>query len=85
MARAAQAAGAPQPGEDVGAAAALVAGWIEPRRRLAARIAEPAAAFEQGQGWSLAKLVLVADAAREFIQGMNASPVSAFPSAGAGA
>jgi len=45
----------------------LVDAWIEPRRALADRLMQPMRAFDSQGGWSLAKLVLLGDAVREFI------------------
>ena len=45
----------------------LVAAWIAPRRGLADRLMQPMSAFDRQGGWSLAKLVLLGDAVREFV------------------
>ena len=52
---------------DAQVAARLVEAWIEPRRALADRLMQPMRAFDSQGGWSLAKLVLLGDAVREFI------------------
>jgi glutamate dehydrogenase len=45
----------------------LVEDWLAPRRALADRLIGPMAAFDRSGGWSLAKLVLLGDAVREFV------------------
>jgi glutamate dehydrogenase len=45
----------------------LVEAWIGPRRGLADRLMQPMGAFDRQGGWSLAKLVLLGDAVREFV------------------
>ncbi|HVY87889.1 MAG TPA: NAD-glutamate dehydrogenase [Hyphomonadaceae bacterium] len=50
----------------------LVETWISPRRDLADRLTQPMAAFERQGGWSLAKLVLLGDAVREFVYASRA-------------
>ncbi len=48
-------------------AARLVDGWIAPNRAFADRLTQPAGSFENSGMWSLAKLVLLGDAVREFV------------------
>jgi glutamate dehydrogenase len=48
-------------------AAKLVGAWIAPRKGLADRLMQPMGAFDRQGGWSLAKLVLLGDAVREFV------------------
>jgi len=45
----------------------LVEAWIAPRKGLADRLIQPMSAFDRQGGWSLAKLVLLGDAVREFV------------------
>jgi glutamate dehydrogenase len=45
----------------------IVEQWIEPRRGLAARLTDPMGSFDRQGVWSLAKLVLLGDAVREFV------------------
>ena len=45
----------------------LVAAWIAPQKGLADRLMQPMGAFDRQGGWSLAKLVLLGDAVREFV------------------
>jgi glutamate dehydrogenase len=49
------------------AAGKLVEAWIAPRKGLADRLMQPMGAFDRQGGWSLAKLVLLGDAVREFV------------------
>ncbi|MFT3722581.1 MAG: NAD-glutamate dehydrogenase [Hyphomonadaceae bacterium] len=49
------------------AARKLVGDWIAPRKGLADRLMQPMGAFDRQGGWSLAKLVLLGDAVREFV------------------
>jgi len=63
----AQRQGATPAGMDRQAAHALVKEWIAPRRTLAARLTEPVDAFDKTGVWSLAKLVLLGDAVRDFV------------------
>jgi glutamate dehydrogenase len=49
------------------AAHALVEAWTAPRRDLADRLIQPMASFDRQGVWSLAKLVLLGDAVREFV------------------
>ncbi|HOY76165.1 MAG TPA: NAD-glutamate dehydrogenase [Hyphomonadaceae bacterium] len=49
------------------AARKIVSDWIAPRQALADRFMQPMRAFDSQGGWSLAKLVLLGDAVREFI------------------
>ena len=65
--RHAQAAKASPAGIDREAARGLVEAWIAPRKGLADRLMQPMSAFDQQGGWSLAKLVLLGDAVREFV------------------
>jgi glutamate dehydrogenase len=50
----------------------LVEGWIAPRRELADRLTQPMASFDRQGLWSLAKLVLLGDAVREFVYASRA-------------
>jgi glutamate dehydrogenase len=54
------------------AAQAMVASWIEPRRALADRLTQPVATFDRQGVWSLAKVVLLGDAVREFVYASRA-------------
>jgi glutamate dehydrogenase len=54
------------------AAGALVAAWIAPQKGLADRLMQPMRAFDRQGGWSLAKLVLLGDAVREFVYASRA-------------
>jgi glutamate dehydrogenase len=65
--RMAQKTGVNPAGIDREAAGKLVAGWIAPRKDLADRLMQPMGAFDRQGGWSLAKLVLLGDAVREFV------------------
>jgi glutamate dehydrogenase len=57
-----------QPGRiDRDRARSLVETWIAPRKASADRILQPATGFHHASKWSLAKLVLLSDALREFI------------------
>jgi glutamate dehydrogenase len=53
-------------------AGALVAAWIAPQKGLADRLMQPMRAFDHQGGWSLAKLVLLGDAVREFVYASRA-------------
>ncbi len=50
----------------------LAADWIAPRRASADRLTQPMSAFDRQGGWSLAKLVLLGDAVREFVYAVRA-------------
>jgi glutamate dehydrogenase len=50
----------------------LVEAWIAPRKGLADRLMQPMSAFDRQGGWSLAKLVLLGDAVREFVYACRA-------------
>ncbi|MEQ1783890.1 MAG: NAD-glutamate dehydrogenase, partial [Hyphomonadaceae bacterium] len=65
--RHAQAAKASPSGIDRDVARGLVEAWVAPRKGLADRLMQPMRAFDQQGGWSLAKLVLLGDAVREFV------------------
>ncbi|HEX5006428.1 MAG TPA: NAD-glutamate dehydrogenase [Hyphomonadaceae bacterium] len=56
------------------AARALVDTWIAPRRALADRLIQPMASFDRQGLWSLAKLVLLGDAVREFVYASRVEP-----------
>jgi glutamate dehydrogenase len=60
------------PVKDKAAARALSEAWIAPRREMADRLTQPMAAFDRQGGWSLAKLVLLGDAVREFVYASRA-------------
>jgi glutamate dehydrogenase len=60
------------PAADRDAAQALVETWIAPRRDLADRLIQPMASFDRQGVWSLAKLVLLGDAVREFVYASRA-------------
>ncbi len=49
------------------AARKLVTEWIAPRRSLADRLVQPMTSFDRQGAWSLARLVLLGDAVREFV------------------
>ena len=51
----------------------LVAAWIAPQKGLADRLMQPMGAFDRQGGWSLAKLVLLGDAVREFVYASRAA------------
>ncbi len=70
-----QAAG--QPVADRGAARELVEGWIAPHRVLADRLTQPMGSFDRQGVWSLAKLVLLGDAVREFVYASRAETPAA--------
>jgi glutamate dehydrogenase len=55
------------PVADRDSAQKLVETWIAPRRGLADRLTQPMASFDRQGVWSLAKLVLLGDAVREFV------------------
>jgi glutamate dehydrogenase len=57
---------------DRAGAEALVKAWIRPRKLTADRLVQPMAAFDRQGGWSLAKLVLLGDAVRDFVYASNA-------------
>lgn len=65
--RHAQAAKASPASIDREEARRLVEAWIVPRKGLADRLMQPMSAFDRQGGWSLAKLVLLGDAVREFV------------------
>ena len=62
-----QAAKASPSGMDRDIARRLVEAWVAPRQGLADRLMQPMRAFDLQGGWSLAKLVLLGDAVREFV------------------
>ena len=57
---------------DRAAAQALVEAWIAPRKTLADRLIQPMSTFDRHGDWSLAKLVLLGDAVREFVYASRA-------------
>jgi glutamate dehydrogenase len=63
-----------KPPADKASARKLVAGWVEPHRSLADRLTQPMTAFDRQGVWSLAKLVLLGDAVREFVYASRAEP-----------
>lgn len=65
--RMAQSRNADPAGVDRDAARRHVAEWVAPRQGLADRLMQPMRAFDVQGGWSLAKLVLLGDAVREFV------------------
>ncbi len=65
--RMAQKAGVNPAQIDREAARKIVSDWIAPRQALADRFMQPMRTFDSQGGWSLAKLVLLGDAVREFI------------------
>jgi glutamate dehydrogenase len=69
---AAQHDGAPPQAIDRAATERLVEGWLAPRRTLADRLIGPMATFDRSGVWSLAKLVLLGDAVREFVYACRA-------------
>ena len=64
-------------GLDNQAAKRLVEDWIAPRRELADRLTQPIGAFDRQGLWSLAKLVLLGDAVREFVYASRAETAPA--------
>jgi glutamate dehydrogenase len=68
----AQQAGVAPGGVDRNAAARIANDWIAPRRALADRLIQPMSSFDRQGGWSLAKLVLLGDAVREFVYSIRA-------------
>ncbi len=50
----------------------LVESWLKPRREQATRLIEPMSAFDRSGAWSLARLVLLGDAVREFVYAARA-------------
>lgn len=70
--RFAQAAGIAPASMDRASAGRLAADWIAPRRAGADRLTQPMSAFDRQGGWSLAKLVLLGDAVREFVYAVRA-------------
>jgi glutamate dehydrogenase len=58
-------------------AARIVTQWIEPRRELVARLTDPMGSFDRQGVWSLAKLVLLGDAVREFVYASRSDPAKA--------
>jgi glutamate dehydrogenase len=69
---AAQSDGVPPGMIDADAARQLVELWIAPKKDVAARLREPMATFSRSGVWSLAKLVLLGDAVREFVYASRA-------------
>ena len=55
----------------------LVSDWIAPRRDLVDRLIQPMASFDRQGVWSLAKLVLLGDAVREFVYASRAETAPA--------
>ncbi len=72
--RFAQQAGVSPYGIDRTSAGRLASDWIAPRRATADRLTQPMGAFDRQGGWSLAKLVLLGDAVREFVYAVRAEP-----------
>ena len=70
--RHAAAAGAQAARLDRESARLLVESWIAPRKPLVDRLMQPMSAFDRQGGWSLAKLVLLGDAVREFVYACRA-------------
>jgi glutamate dehydrogenase len=70
--RHAAAAGALAARLDRESARLLVESWIAPRKPLVDRLMQPMSAFDRQGGWSLAKLVLLGDAVREFVYACRA-------------
>jgi glutamate dehydrogenase len=70
--RFAKAAGIAPASMDRASAGRLAADWIAPRRASADRLTQPMSAFDRQGGWSLAKLVLLGDAVREFVYAVRA-------------
>jgi glutamate dehydrogenase len=66
-----------QPVADREAAQKLVENWIAPHRALADRLTQPMGAFDRQGVWSLAKLVLLGDAVREFVYASRAGQAPA--------
>ncbi len=62
---------------DRSGARAIVDAWLAARRAAADRVARPAAAFAASGDWSLAKLVLMGDAVREFAYSTGAGSLLA--------
>ncbi len=54
------------------AAQKMVEAWLAPRRELADRLIQPMGSFDRQGVWSLAKLVLLGDAVREFVYACRA-------------
>jgi glutamate dehydrogenase len=54
------------------AAEKMVEAWIAPHRELADRLIRPMASFDRQGAWSLARLVLLGDAVREFVYASRA-------------
>jgi glutamate dehydrogenase len=50
----------------------MIEAWIAPRRELADRLIRPMASFDRQGAWSLARLVLLGDAVREFVYASRA-------------
>jgi glutamate dehydrogenase len=73
----AQKDGVPPTLVDKEVAGRIVAQWIEPRQALAHRLTEPMGSFDRQGVWSLAKLVLLGDAVREFVYASRAEPPKA--------
>jgi glutamate dehydrogenase len=70
--RFAQAAGQNPAGVDRSAAARLTADWLAPQQAMVDRLLRPANTFGREGRWSLAKLVLLGDAVREFVYSVRA-------------
>ncbi|MEZ5938400.1 MAG: NAD-glutamate dehydrogenase [Hyphomonadaceae bacterium] len=51
----------------------VVESWLAPRREIAERLIQPAGNFEHSGLWSLAKLVLLGDALRDFVYASRSS------------
>jgi glutamate dehydrogenase len=64
---------------DRAAAQELVESWIAPHRDLADRLIRPMASFDRQGAWSLARLVLLGDAVREFVYACRAGAVGSKP------
>ncbi|MDP3738365.1 MAG: NAD-glutamate dehydrogenase [Hyphomonadaceae bacterium] len=65
------------PVADRATAQKLVETWIAPRRDLADRLIQPMESFDRQGVWSLAKLVLLGDAVREFVYASRAETAPA--------
>lgn len=70
--RVAQQGGQSPGGVDRETASRIAANWIAPRRAMADRLSQPMSTFDRQGGWSLAKLVLLGDAVREFVYAVRA-------------
>jgi glutamate dehydrogenase len=71
----AQKDGVPPTLVDEEVATRIVEQWIAPRRELAGRLTEPMGSFDRQGVWSLAKLVLMGDAVREFVYASRTEPL----------